>query len=112
MLHSAPVAAGVNPVAGGTCNRWGIFCSGSDTKDDLISYITTVVNLFLALIAVAAAVFLIIGGVRYITSSGDEDQAEKAKKTVLYAILGLILVGLSAVIVNFVVVDAIGAASP
>jgi len=53
-------------------------------------------------VAVIAAVMLVIGGVRYIISQGDEGQTEKAKNTILYALIGLIVIGLSAVIVNFV----------
>ena len=57
----------------------------------------------LVLAALAAAIFLIIGGARYIGSQGDEDAAAEAKNTILYAIIGLIVIGLAAVIVNFFV---------
>jgi len=53
-------------------------------------------------------VFLLIGGIRYIFSQGDEDQAAQAKNTILYAIIGLIVIGLAAVVVNFIVA-AVGA---
>lgn len=62
-----------------------------------------IVNLLLTIAALAAAIFLIIGGIRYIASQGDEDATEKAKNTILYAIIGLIVIGLAAAIVNFVV---------
>lgn len=71
-------------------------------EGDLISGITAVVNVFLALIALIAVIFILIGGIKYITSGGDEDAAASAKNTILYAIIGLIVIAFSAVIVNFV----------
>ena len=76
---------------------------------DLLPTLTSLINIGLALVGIIAAVFLIIGGVRYITSQGDEGQAETAKKTILYAIIGLLVIGLAAAIVNFVI-GAIGKA--
>jgi TRAP-type C4-dicarboxylate transport system permease small subunit len=82
--------------------------SGSPTfagtaSGNLLDAVVTIVNIFLLLAGLVAAIFLIIGGVRYITSQGDEDAAGKAKQTVLYAVIGLIVIGLSAAIVNFVI---------
>lgn len=64
--------------------------------------IVKVINFFLALVGLLAVIVLIIAGIRYIISLGDESAAEKAKRTILYAVIGLIVVGLSAVIVNFI----------
>ena len=69
----------------------------------LIEAVTAIVNFLLVLAGLAASVFLVIGGVQYITSRGDEDTAAKAKNTILYAVIGLVVIGLSAAIVNFVV---------
>lgn len=49
-----------------------------------------------AAIAVAAVIY---GGVLYITSQGDPEKLTKAKKTLLYAIIGIFLVALSWAIV-------------
>lgn len=49
-----------------------------------------------------AVLFLILGGYRYITSQGNPDLAESAKKTVLYAVIGLIVVFMSALLFNLV----------
>lgn len=70
----------------------------------LISAITDIVNALLTLAAVIAAIFVIIGGVRYITAQGDEDAIEAAKNTVIYAVIGVVVIALSAVIVNFIIV--------
>lgn len=70
-------------------------------QGDLIPAIKTIVNLFLTLVGIAAGIFLMIAGVRYITSGSDPDGQTKAKHQILYAVIGLIVIGLAAAIVNF-----------
>ena len=71
--------------------------------ESLVPAIVGIINVLLILAAVFAAIFLVLGGVRYITSQGSQDQVDQAKNTILYAVIGLIVIGLSAAIVNFVV---------
>ena len=73
------------------------------SSGSLIGSITNIVNAMLTLAAVIAAIFVIIGGVRYITAQGDEDAVAAAKNTVIYAIIGVVVIALSAVIVNFII---------
>ena len=47
-------------------------------------------------------IFIVIGAVGYITSSGDSSKLQKAKNTLTYALIGLAIVVLSAVITAFV----------
>jgi hypothetical protein len=54
------------------------------------------------IVGVAAVIMIIIGGFRYITSSGDSASVNSAKNTILYAIIGLVIVALAQVIVRFV----------
>ncbi|MDP3997020.1 MAG: hypothetical protein Q8P73_00765 [bacterium] len=72
-------------------------------QNSLVNAVTFLLNGLLILAALAAVVFLILGGFRYIFSQGDEDQSSQAKNTILYAVLGLIVIGLAAAVVNFVV---------
>lgn len=51
---------------------------------------------------VVSAIFLVIGGVGYITSSGDANKLQKSKNTITYALIGLAIVGLSEIIVSVV----------
>lgn len=87
--HGVGLAQGVQPFAG-------------TQGGSLTGAITTIVNIMLMIVGVIAAVMLVIGGVRYVVSQGEEDQTEQAKKTILYALIGLIVIGLSAVVVNFI----------
>jgi hypothetical protein len=45
---------------------------------------------------------LIIGGIRYVISSGDQNQVTAAKNTILYAIVGIVVAILAFAVVNFV----------
>lgn len=49
-----------------------------------------------------SVVFIIYGGVRYITSQGDPENLQSAKKTIANAIVGLILAILASTIVGFI----------
>ena len=61
-----------------------------------------VVEIILQLIAYAAVAFLIVGGFRYLTSTGDPNLMSAAKKTITNAIIGLVIAIFSAAIVNLV----------
>ncbi len=64
--------------------------------------ITNAIQWAVGVAGVVAVIFLIIGGVSYMTSSGETAKVEKAKKTILYAIIGLAIVALAEVITGFV----------
>jgi len=57
---------------------------------------------FLAVAATWAVVFIVIGGFRMIISSGNEEAVATAKKTILWAVLGLAIALLSFVIIIIV----------
>jgi len=49
-----------------------------------------------------AVIFLIIGGFKYLTSSGNADAVEGAKGTIINAIIGLIVIFISFLLVNYI----------
>lgn len=57
--------------------------------------------------AVAAVGFVIYGGFQYVLSSGDPGKVRKAKDTLLYSIIGLVVVLIAFVITKFVI-DGVG----
>lgn len=61
-----------------------------------------VVNLISIIVGIISIIFIIYGGFRYITSGGDSGKVGNAKNTLIYAVIGLIVVALAQVIVNFV----------
>lgn len=64
--------------------------------------ITNVVNVLSLIVGIVAVVMIVVGGFRYITSGGDSGNVSGAKNTILYAIVGLIIVALAQFIVRFV----------
>jgi hypothetical protein len=54
-------------------------------------YLKTGLNVLLGIVGVASFVFLIWGGLQFISSSGDKDALEKAKKRIVFALFGLII---------------------
>lgn len=73
---------------------------GHNTINELISSALT--SYIIPLAGVLAVGFVIYGGVLYIMSSGDPEKTAKAKKTLLWAIAGVILIVLSTLIVAMV----------
>lgn len=78
-------------------------------QSNLPTAVTNIINVLLILAALVAGIYMILGGVKYITSGADPQGQDKAKNQILYAVVGLIAIGLAAAIVNFVV-GAIGQA--
>lgn len=66
------------------------------------SMITKLIQWVIGISGVVAVVFIIIGGISYITSSGDPNKIKQAKNTILYAVIGLVIVALAEVITAFV----------
>jgi hypothetical protein len=107
---SAAVYAGTTPVnpesskalcegSGGTWDGQKCSKTGAPTLPEAFANIT---NLLLFIIGAIAVVVIIIGGIRYVTSSGDATATKSAKDTILYALIGLVVAFLAYAIVNFV----------
>lgn len=62
-----------------------------------------IINVLLFLIGAIAVIMIIIGGIRYVTSNGDQAQVTGAKNTILYAVVGVVVAIMAYAIVNFVV---------
>ena len=86
------VCAGVG-LTGGSCG---------DNGTSVNNVIKTVVIVLSSIVGVVAVIMIIIGGFKYITSGGDSNNIASAKHTIMYAIVGLVVVALAQVIVRFV----------
>ena len=75
---------------------------GNDATAKLNNLIHTVINLLSVIVGVVAVIMIIVGGFRYITSGGSDTGVTGAKNTILYAIIGLIIVALAQILVRFV----------
>ena len=88
------------------CINQGMTASGtSSTPKSLGSILTTVTNILLFLMGAISVIMIIVGGIRYITSQGNQQQLQSAKNTVLYAVVGLV-VAIAARAIVMLVVDS------
>lgn len=73
-----------------------------DTGPSLMNRVQTIINVIVGVIGVVAVAVIIIGGVFYVTSTGEAAKIARAKNTILYGIVGLVIAMLAFAIVNFV----------
>lgn len=64
-----------------------------------------IINIFSIVVGAVSVIMIIIGGFRYIISGGDSAGVTGAKNTILYAIVGLIIVIFAQVIIRFVLTN-------
>jgi hypothetical protein len=81
-----------------TCENANI----EDAGTNIDKIIATVINIFSFVVGVVSVIMIIVGGFQYITSGGDSNKVTAAKNTILYAIIGLVIVALAQFIVRFV----------
>ena len=77
----------------------GVRCGPEQGVNDII---ITVLNIIIGVAFVIAVLFLVIGGFRYITAQGNEESAEKGRKTIVNALIGIVVIILSFAIVRIV----------
>jgi hypothetical protein len=100
------LCTGVNDAAGSSTTRSGCTVNGTDGNDSLKAVAAKVVNVFSIIVGIAAVIMIIYGGFRYITSGGDSGRVGNAKNTLIYAIVGLVIVALAQFIVHYVLTTA------
>lgn len=105
-----PVYAGTDPFAEVNCDgaaSSSTVCATRSNKSDPFTgpdgTLNKVANLFALIAGFAAVIFLVIGGIKYITSGGAADQISKAKQTIIYALVGLVVISASRAIIGFVI---------
>lgn len=76
--------------------------TGLPNDTSVSGFILKIINIALTVAGLIAVLFLIIGGFRYITSAGNEETAEQAKKIITNAIIGIVVIILSFVIVRVI----------
>jgi heme/copper-type cytochrome/quinol oxidase subunit 2 len=96
-----------DPTRDAVCQGVGYTGGTSDCKEDathpnVASIIASVINILSIIVGVATVIMIIIGGFRYVVSGGDSNSISSAKNTILYAIVGLVIVVFAQGIVRFV----------
>ena len=111
-LAAVPVGVGAAPPAydplAGVCTdarghpiKTAICNNRTDKKAPKI--IKNIVNVLLFILAAVSVVVIIIAGITYTTSGGNATLVTKAKNTLLYAVVGLIVAIMAYAIVNYVI---------
>lgn len=67
------------------------------------AFVLTILRYALQLVAVIAVIAILIAGGLYLISAGDEKKAATAKHALIYAIIGLIVIGSALIIVNVII---------
>ena len=75
----------------------------ANVPGDFRQSIKNTTDWILGFVGMIAVLMLIWGGVIYLTSAGDEDKAKTGKKTIQYAIMGLVIAGIAYAIVNVII---------
>lgn len=92
----------LNLTNGETVAGQGREACGTTNNARINSVISTVLNILSLVVGVVAVVMVIIAGLKYITSQGDSASVSSAKNTLLYAVIGIIIVAMAQFIVQFV----------
>ena len=87
--------------SGGTWN--GRSCTNPDDDRSAEDIIETVTNIFLLLVGAASVIMIVVGGFMYTVSAGDQTAAAKAKNTILYAVVGLVIAFAGYAVSDFVI---------
>jgi len=74
----------------------------SSKNTSLMTYVVSITNTMLFVLGALAVIMIIYGGITYTISAGDAKKVEKAKSTILYAVVGLVVALLAGAIVNYV----------
>jgi hypothetical protein len=72
--------------------------SGGSTISNIIKLVINVLSL---VVGFAAVLMIMIGGFKFITSGGESSNVASGRNTILYSLIGLIIVALAQIIVHF-----------
>ncbi len=75
---------------------------------DLSVFIINVINWLIGFAAVLSVVMIIVSGFQYIVSFGDQKKIGKATSSLIFSIIGLILVFISPLVIQFVINNFLG----
>jgi len=87
--------------ANGDCNI-SVEAAGGDLKTFIWKIAFNIVEIMLNLVGYISVAFVIVGGFKYLTSAGSPDGNVKGRKTIINALVGLVISIMSIGIVNLI----------
>lgn len=79
----------------------GANCGGG-AQSTIGKAITTIVKVLSVILGAAGVIMVVISGFKYITSGGDSGAVSSAKRTLIFALVGLAIAALAQFLVDFV----------
>ena len=101
-VYAEPVQCTPEQIAAGTSMLDCVDSTIAGDDFELTGILSTIINVIIGVVGFIAVVMMILGGISFITSQGDAAKVTKAKNTILYGVVGLIVAMLAFAIVNFV----------
>ena len=96
-------ANGINICSGENGGDKSVYCQNRGSGETQVNgIIKTIVEVLLMAVGAISIIMIVIGGILFALSSGDAQKAAKARSTILYAVVGLIVSVFASAIVNFV----------
>ncbi len=87
------------PTGGGNAQA----CTGDSAAGNTLGHLLNeVINIFSIVVGAVSVIMIIVGGFKYITSGGNDQGVASAKNTIMYALIGLVIVALAQIIVHYV----------
>jgi len=83
-------------------------CDQSSANAKIQSIANWIIDTFSWIVGIVSVIMIIWGGFKYMTSSGNDSNVTAAKNTILYAIVGLVIVALAQILVKFVLAKLTG----
>jgi hypothetical protein len=103
-LIGLAIAAGATALVvfvGNTAGGGGA-SSGLPTVQPTQAKINDILNALFVIIGAVAVLFIVLAGVRLVASGDNPTKVSEAKRQILYAVLGLVVVAMAGTLVNFV----------
>jgi hypothetical protein len=96
-------AVSVNMFDACKTNTGNPICADAQSGVKINTFVGTIVNTLLYVLGAVAVFVIILSGISYVTSTGDPAAITKAKSTLTYAVIGLVVSLLAYAIVNYVI---------
>ncbi len=92
-----PQGSGQNPCQGGKCDT-----AIGEIPTDPAGFIKTIFGIALGLAGAVALIFMVMGSIKVITSSGDQKKLTEGKDQIVAAVAGLLFIIFSVLILRFI----------
>ncbi len=92
------------------CNGIGVASAGATNScgqgTGVTSLLRVIINILSFIVGAVSIIMIIIGGLRYVTSGGNDQNMAGAKNTIIFALIGMAVVAVAQVLVEYVFTSA------